>query len=51
MTPAMKLEEKMYRTGPDREQKNYEALALKQMKFKLSRDKKEKLKEFKSSSL
>lgn len=51
MIYAMKLEEKMYRTGPDREQKNYEALALKQMKFKFWRDKKEKLKEFKSSSL
>lgn len=33
MTYAMKLEEKMYRIGPDREQKNL-ALALKQMKFK-----------------
>lgn len=51
MTYAMKLEEKMCRTGPDREQKNYEAWALKQMKCNIWRDKKEKLKEFKSSSL
>ena len=47
----MKLEEKMYRTGPDREQKNHEGWVLKQVKLKIWRDKKEKLKELKSSSL